>query len=53
MIEVVRDPLRYSIGVTLIATEGSADKVYVKTYKDGLDPVCLLTAPKTNDGAFE
>ena len=53
MIEVVRDSLRYSIGVTLMATEGGAGKAYVKTYKDGLDPVYLLTAPNTNDGALE
>ena len=33
---VVRIPLRYSRGVTLMATEGGADRAYVNTYKDGL-----------------
>ena len=39
---VVRNPLRYSRGVTLMATDGAADKVYVNTYKDGFDPIYLL-----------
>ena len=39
---VERTPLRYSRGVTLMATDGAADKVYVNTYKDGFDPIYLL-----------
>ena len=39
---VVRDPLRYSRGVTLMATDGAADSVYVNTYEDVLDPMYLL-----------
>ena len=39
---VVKDPLRYSRGVTLMATDGAADSVYVNTYEDVLDPMYLL-----------
>ena len=46
-------PLIESTGVTLIATEGGADKAYVKTYNEGLVPMYLLTAPNTKEGAFE
>ena len=42
---VVKDPLRYSRGVTLMAAEGGADRVYVNTYTDGLDPMYLLWSP--------
>ena len=42
---VVRIPLRYSRGVTFIVTEGDADRVYVNTYKDGLDLLYLLLSP--------
>ena len=44
-ISVERNPLRYSRGVTLTPTDGGADRVYVNTYKDALDPTYLLTAP--------
>ena len=46
-------PLKESTGVTLIATEGGADKAYVKTYNEGLVPMYVLTAPNTKEGAFE
>ena len=41
----VRNPLRYSRGVTFMAAEGGADNVYVNTYKDGFDPMYLLWSP--------
>ena len=50
---VVVTPLKESTGVTLIATEGGADKAYVKIYNEGLVPMYLLTAPNTKEGAFE
>ena len=39
---VERAPFRYSRGVTFMAAEGGADRVYVNTYKDVLDPIYLL-----------
>ena len=50
---VVVTPFKESAGVTLIATEGGADKAYVKTYNEGLVPMYLLTAPNTKEGALE
>lgn len=49
---VTTSPLRYNTGVTAIASDGSADKEYVKTYSDELD-LSVFALPSTNGGAFE
>ena len=36
-----------------MATDGAADKVYVNTYKDGFDPIYLLSAPYIEEGELE
>ena len=36
-----------------MAVEGGADRVYVNTYEDGIDPMYLLWLPKTEEGEFE
>ena len=49
----VSTPFWYIMGVTRIAAEGGAERAYVKTYNDGLDPMYLVTEPNTKVGALE
>ena len=37
----------------MTAFEGRADKAYVNTYNEELDPLYLLTEPNTKEGALE
>ena len=42
---VLGTPSKYRRGITITDFEGAADRSYLKTYNDALDPVYLLNSP--------